>query len=147
STIAVGYAGVSGSFAVTAPTGCAWDARNTSAWMTLYNYIGNGNGRVDYVIDENGNTQGRGWYVKVNGEDSVWFEQAGNGCESVSLSSPGDTFGGSGGVGNFNVIAGGGCAWHVETASSWIQTTASGNGSRSVTYTVYENPDDAPRSG
>jgi hypothetical protein len=147
STIAVGYSGISGSFSVTAPTGCAWDARNTSAWMTLYNYIGNGNGRVDYVIGENGNTQSRGWYVKVNSEPSVWFEQAGNGCESVFLSSSSATFGGSGGVGNFNVTAGGDCAWHVETTSSWIQTTSSGNGSGSVAYTAYENPGDVPRSG
>jgi uncharacterized protein (TIGR03437 family) len=67
---------------------------------------------------------------------------------SFSLSSPGQTFGSSGGTGSVNVLTTPGCSWTAASNAAFVTITggASGSGGGAVAYTVAANTG-AARSG
>ncbi len=66
---------------------------------------------------------------------------------TFSISSPGTSFGASGGDSSFGVNAPSGCAWSASSNVAWITTNSSSSGNGTVTYTVQANGTTSPRSG
>jgi hypothetical protein len=60
--------GGSGTFAVTAPNGCAWTATTTASWITINSGAGTGNGAVSFTVSANGAGFLRTAAINVNGQ-------------------------------------------------------------------------------
>ncbi len=68
-----------------------------------------------------------------------------NGC-SFAASSSSQNFAANGGNGNFNITAGGGCAWTAQSNAAWLTTTSTGNGNGQVNYAVVANTSSTQRT-
>jgi hypothetical protein len=69
--------------------------------------------------------------------------------DDISISSPEASFGAEGGQGSFSVSAPNSCSWTVSTTDGWlsIDSSASGSGDGTVSYSVAANTDSPQRDG
>ena len=144
--------GGSGSISITPPGGnCAtgWTASTAASWITITSgSSGNGSGTVAYSVSANSGVNQRTGTISVAGELFLVTQNASAGC-TYSLSPSSQSFGASGGAGNFNVTTSAGCGWSAASSASWI-TVSSGNGgsgSGSVSYSVAAMDGTTPRTG
>jgi hypothetical protein len=139
-TFAVGASGGSYSVNVTAASGCQWQAGVSifnAGWITVTSGKSyTGSQTVKFTVAPSSTSRTGSLTV---GSTTVTVNQTGSGC-SYSVSPNGSTtFGLSGGSGSFTVTTGSSCPSTVEsTATSWLTITsaASGQGSRTVSYSV-----------
>ncbi len=142
-----------GSFAVTAPAGCAWRASPSASWIRITQGSGSGNGTVSYHLEANPGTSPRTGTIDVPGPPPVgvaakgaWGEtftvtQSGAPACTYALNPTGRSHGAGAGTGSFTVTAPAGCGWTANPTASWIQVTGggSGSGNGTVSYRIEAN--------
>jgi hypothetical protein len=134
--------GGTGSFTVTATTGCTWTATPSASWVTITSGAsGSGNGTVSYAAAANSGsarsatiTVGDQTYTVNQPAPAVSCSYALNPTSSGAIVA-------AGGSGTFDVTTTSGCTWTAATTASWIHITAGGSGSASgtVSYSVDAN--------
>ena len=140
--------GGGGSFSLTSPTGCAWTASSSDAWVTITaGGSGSGNGTVSYSVASNPTTQSRAATITAGGQ-VYSITQDGIVC-TYSLSPGSANFDSNGGGGSFSMTSPTGCTWTASSSDSWITITAGGSGSGdgTISYTVASNGTINSRSG
>ena len=136
-----------GSFAVTSPGHCAWNAASSAAWLVVTSGQGTGNGTVAYSVERNRAIAQRTATIAV-GDRTFTVTQSGDAgiCQySVSpvvfepcMSTPLDL--------TATVTTDQGCTWTAAAGASWISVVGgqSGVGSGTVRFRVSDNWE-APR--
>lgn len=130
----------SGSFTITAPSGCAWGAGTSAGWITITSgTAGSGSGGVQYDFDPNPAASVRQGDIAVSGETHT-VTQAAAACAYALLPGSASVPAG-GGVGSFTVSAPAGCGWTATSSHPWLAVTsgASGDGTRDVAYAAAAN--------
>jgi len=149
SSRSVSASAVTGSVAVSAGTGCGWNAASNAGWITLTSGAsGSGNGTVNYSVASNPSSGQRVGTMTIAGA-TFTITQSGATC-SVSLSPSSASPGASGGSGSASVTAPAGCAWTAASnATSWLTVTggSSGSGNGTVSYSVGANSQGQTRQG
>lgn len=129
------FRAVSGTVSVSAPSGCAWSASESSSFVHLTGATsGTGSGSVTYALDANGATASRSAVLMVAGRAvtlSQSFASAAPACVyRLSASSAALSY--AGGSGAFAVETAGGCEWEVVSHTGWLHVTetsaSAGNG-------------------
>lgn len=122
-----------------APSGCAWTAAPSAAWISVTG--GKGPGIAPLAISVAANTGAVRAGTIAIGSASIAITQAAAGC-TYSLSSGSLTFAHAGGQLSVNVTAGAGCDWTVAGLPRWLTATAgaSGTGNGMVTLQAAPNP-------
>ena len=149
SSLNFGSGGSSGSFAVTAGSGCSWTATASDpSWITITGGAnGNGSGTVTYTVAPNPSSSTRSGTITAGGQVFT-VTQVGGSC-AYTLSSPSLSIGNFGGIQAFAVNTSAGCSWTATSSDSWLTITggASGSGTGSVTFRIDANSGTANRSG
>jgi|GEM_PF-4569285 len=137
--------GESGSFNVTAASGCGWNATSNAPWITVTSGSGNGNGTVNFTIAANAGQARRGtitvaghtFTVNQDGECAFFLTPENM---SVGWSSSGEA--------SFYVETQVGCTWRPISNVPWLTITdaGSGNGNGTVKFR-YSYNDGNPRTG
>ncbi|MFI5142418.1 MAG: BACON domain-containing protein [Thermoanaerobaculales bacterium] len=131
--------GGSGSFNVTAGSGCTWTATPSVGWIHVTSgSSGSGSGTVGFSVDGNAGSV-RSGTITVS-DETFTINQAALVC-TYALSASSTSLPASGGSGSFNVTAGSGCAWTATPSVTWIHITSgsSGSGNGTVGYGVDAN--------
>jgi hypothetical protein len=137
----------SGSFGVTAPSGCSWGASSGAAWISVTaGSVGSGNGGVQYEVEANPASASRQGTVTVAGQTHT-VTQTAAAC-AVALSPGSASYEAAGGVGSFAVTTPIGCGWSASSSAPWLTLGAAGPTDRSGTvgFTVGANPTALSRS-
>ena len=130
--------GGTGSVAVTAGTGCGWNATSNQPWITISSGAsGTGNGTVSFSV---ASTSGPGRSGTLTVAGHTFTVNQGQGC-AFSLSSASGSAPAGGGSGSFDVKTANGCAWAASSNASWltISSGATGSGNGTVGYTAAAN--------
>jgi hypothetical protein len=143
--VTVGSGGGTGSFAVTASTGCSWTPSASASWVGVSGG-GTGNGNVTYTVSANTTGASRSASITVANR-SFAITQAGA-CNS-SISPTNVTVGETATTGTVIVTASVGCAWNASSTASWLTITSgtTGTGNGTVNYSVAANPGGPNRTG
>ena len=149
SSINISAAAATGSFTVSAPTGCFWSAQSNGYFISA-NGSGNGNGTVNYSV-QNNNGADRIGIIKI-GNQTFTVNQAGLNCTytitPTRISAP---RGGMNGAININTQPG--CTWFVNRNQFWINIQGMsdpgmfGSDARTLQFTVGAQPEPQSRSG
>jgi hypothetical protein len=134
----VGSAATTGSFSVTAGSGCAWNATTSASWLGIGAGSGtSGTGTLNYTVAANSGAARTGT-VTVGGQ-AFTLSQA-SACV-YSLSPTSASVAAGGGTGTTSLSAGTGCAWTAASSAAWltVTTATSGTGSASVGYAAAAN--------
>lgn len=147
----VGSSGGSGSFSVTAPSGCAWTASTGASWITITSSgggSGNGNGTVTFTAASNPTTSTRSGNLTIAGLTRTVNQAAAAAQCSFAVSPLSKSVKSAGGKVSFSVTAAAGCSWMASEQSSWISIAsgATGNGSGTVVVNAERNTGTEPRS-
>ena len=140
SSASVAATGGSGSFIVTAGSGCTWTASSDVTWIAP----AVSGSTVNYTVTANTGTSSRTGHIAVGGQTFTVTQAGASATCSYALSSNSISVAASGGSGSFTVTAGTGCTWTATTSVSWIATAISGS---TVNYTVAANTDTSSRTG
>jgi hypothetical protein len=136
------YGSQSTTFAVTAPSGCAWTATpSDSSWITLTwgNNSGSGSGVFQYWLAANSTGSTRTGSVEVGGQTFA-IAQADSSC---TYSTSGNTnVPATGGSVSIAVTASTGCPWSVVPDSAMISVVSGGSGTGNGTVTLSVAPND-----
>ena len=128
--------------------GCAWSARTTNSWITVLPPTnGVGIGAVSYSVQANPTALIRTGSVLVV-DQMLTVIQAGAPCTYVvAPSSRNHGFGAE--TNTIGITALTGCVWTVSNTNTWIAlvSSASGNGTATVTYRLIANPTGLSRTG
>ncbi len=128
--------GGAGTVAVTAATGCEWEAKSDSSWLTITNppsgSKGSGNGSANYKADANTGPARTG---KLTIAGTVLTITQNDGCTFI-LTPPTQTIAASGGTGSVNVTTTSGCAWTATVAANTTWLTITSGASSSATGTI-----------
>ena len=141
-------AATTGTVAVAALSGCAWDATSTAPWVTITSGdSGVGAGTVGYAVAANPATSARTTTLTIGGQPFTITQAAASCTYAVSPATP--SFPASGGPGTVSMTTLAGCPWTATTSASWITIggTGSGSGSGTFDYTVAVNAVPTARSG
>ena len=140
--------GGSGSVSATSPSGCAWAANSSDAWISISEGgLGNGNGSLSFTVAPNTTIESRSGTIVV--EDQVLtITQSRIDC-SYSLSPSSASFDSEGGSSGTSVSSPDGCQWSASSSDSWTSITSGGSGSGDgpVSFTVAANTTIQARSG
>ncbi len=129
------------SFSMTSPTGCAWTASSSDAWVTITGGAsGSGNGTISYTVASNPTINARSATITAGGQ-VFSITQDGIVC-TYSLSPGGNNFDSNGGGASFSMTSPTGCTWTASSSDAWVTITAgaSGSGNGTISYTVASNP-------
>jgi Viral BACON domain/Putative binding domain, N-terminal len=149
STQAFGKDGGAGSFAVTAPAGCAWSASTTDGWISVSSSsAADGNGTVQYNVARNSQLDARAGAISVAGRRFEVSQAGDTGlCEyrvspvelSPCMAATEITT---------SIVTDATCSWTVTPDASWLSVVGgtSGRGPATITIKVAENWD-LPRLG
>jgi hypothetical protein len=147
-TLSAAATGATGTFAMTAGTGCTWTAASSVWWLTVTSGgSGSGNGTIGYSVAANTTTTQRTGSITVGGR-TFSVTQAAAPCtfdivpNSVAAPATGTS-------GSFSMNAGTGCTWTASSNASWLTVTggASGSGNGTTNFSVAPNTSTTPRSG
>ena len=125
-------------FSVTAPSGCAWTATPSEAWIHPIRGSGTGSGTIPVGVDANTTASTRTGTVSVNGQVYT-ITQPASSC-TYQLSSP--TVTSAGGTVTITVTAPAGCPWDVELENSdpaTVTSAATGTGNGTATISIPPN--------
>jgi hypothetical protein len=146
-----GAGGGTGTFGVTAPAGCSFDAASEAAWLRVTSRrAGTPTTTFGYTVDSNSTTVSRRAAIVV-GDQRFQVTQAAQACSvSLDTSSLGSPFAASGAGGTIALTANGAnCGWAASSSVGWMTISpASGADSGPVTVAVSSNEASAaPRQG
>ena len=125
---------------------CPWSASSSVPWATISSGSpGLGSGTVVVNVSANTGAQRVG-QLTIAGKD---FYITQDGPCTASVNPPGQNFAAGGGLGSFDFISGGGCAWTAMSTANWITltTASSGSGPTVVDFSVAPNTTNAQRGG
>ncbi len=127
-----------------------YSAISNSSWINISSAAGQSSDNIVYTVSQNSGASRTGTITVTNpitGSQTLTVSQDASGC-AISLSSPNNNFGESGGVGVLNVSSGANCPTPVTSNNSWIIITEPGNGTGggTVKFLVGSNSSSA-RSG
>ncbi|HEY6328278.1 MAG TPA: FG-GAP-like repeat-containing protein, partial [Blastocatellia bacterium] len=131
------FEGGTGNFGVTTAATCFYRATDPDSWVQITSGAGTGSGTVTFTVDSDPNlAASRQSTITV--APGVEFTITQTAAPCVYMVSPsGETFGGEGGPGSFNVTTGPTCSYTPTDPDSWVQiTSGSGTGSGVVDFTV-----------
>ena len=134
----IGAAAASGSFSVTAGTGCAWNSASSASWLTIGTVSGTtDSGTLNYAATAN-TGPARSATITV-GTQAFTVSQA-SGC-TYTLNPTSASVGASGGTGSFTLTTGTGCTWSIGSGATWLVATSatSGTGSTTVNWSAGAN--------
>jgi hypothetical protein len=135
----------SGTFALTAPTGCTWSASSNQGWLTVSPANGSGNGTVTFSYTANAAGTSRSATVTAGGQ-TFTVTQAGVTC-TITLSATSQSVPASAGSGSVGVTSPTGCAWTASSSATWLTvTTTSGSGNGTVNFSYTANTSSSSRS-
>ena len=145
-TVSMPIAGGTGTAAVTATAGCAWDATSVSPWITITSGAsGQGRGNVTFSVAPNTGSA-RIAELSIAGK-VLSISQAGS-C-ALSITPTTQSAGATAGTGTpIAVTTAVGCTWTATSSVPWltIVSGATGSGPGSVTFSIAANTD-AARAG
>lgn len=125
---------------------CPWVASSSVPWATISSGSpGLGSGTVVVNVSANTGAQRVG-QLTIAGKD---FYVTQDGPCTASVNPPGQNFAAGGGLGSFEFISGGGCAWTAMSTANWITltTASSGSGPTVVDFSIAPNTTNAQRGG
>jgi Viral BACON domain/Putative binding domain, N-terminal len=131
--------GGTGTVAVTAASGCAWNATNMANWLTITSASsGSGNGSINFSAAANTGPARSGTLI-ISGQ-TFTVSQEGVSC-SFAIAPSSQNVAVAGGTGSVTVTTGGTCSWTAASSAVWIIVTAgaSGTGNGSVAFAVLPN--------
>ena len=137
-TRSVPASGGDGTIAVSAGTGCAWNAASNVSWITIASgAAGSGNGSVNYKVAA---TTGPARTGTMTIAGRTFTINQGPDC-TISLSSSSATQPAGGGAGAFDVRTAPGCGWTAASNAAWLSVTAgaAGDGNGTVRYSAAAN--------
>ena len=141
--------GGDGMVAVTAPSGCGWQAVSNDSFLTITSgSTGTGNGTVGYHVATNSTGSPRMGTLTIAGL-TFTVNQSNLSC-SYSILPTSNSFPAAGGSGSVSVMAPDGCFWKAASNDGWILVaagTGSGFGNGSVDYSVEANSSNTQRTG
>src|SRR5678815_2665998 len=138
---------VTNTVAMTAGTGCAWNATPNGSWITIISGAsGTGSGNIGYVLAANTNSNQRVGTITAAGQ-TFTITQSGVVPCTYSISPPSGSFNSSGGSSNIVITTLTGCSWTASSPVTWVTfSTTNGTGNATVTYTVAANTNTVSRS-
>ncbi|HEV3410260.1 MAG TPA: BACON domain-containing carbohydrate-binding protein [Chthoniobacterales bacterium] len=145
----VAQGGGTGSFQVSMPAGCGWQAQTSSDWISLTQSTTGGNGIVNYSVAANSSTSSRTGTITVGGATFTVTQQGAPSC-TFNVSPTSASYSKTGGKGKLTVTASSTtCGWTAQSNSAWITITSgsSGRGNGTVQYTVAKNQNGVTRTG
>ena len=142
----IGFGETQGTFVVLTDATCGWTAVSDAEWLTIVaGGTGSGGGEVTYRAAENTGATSRTGHITV-GDTVFTIAQQGQPqvCE-YDIDPVSESFGSSGGSGEFDVDTGLLCAWTAQSQAAWIHITSgsSGLGDGEVDYAVDPNTGEA----
>jgi hypothetical protein len=150
SPAAFGAAGGTGSATITTGTGCSWNARAESGWLTITgNASGSGGGVVTFAVAANTEPAARGGSLTIAGQSlSIKQEAAAIAC-TFTIAPPSAALGKDGGTGSVAVGTSSSCGWTALSEDPWLAVIdgGTGTGSGTVTYGVARNSQVGARTG
>lgn len=133
-----------GTVQILTASGCHWSVVNTSAWITVTSPLaGTNNGTLAYSVAANPTLIPRTASIIVGEEVFVITQQS---CSyTLAPQTRSHTFLAQ--TGSVALTASSICPWQIINTNSWVQILGSttGNGSKTITYTVTPNPSSEPR--
>jgi len=141
--------GGSGSFSVSAESGCSWSATTSQGWIHITGgSSGSGNGTVSFTVDTRSNASDRSGSITV-ADKSFTISQSGASSCTYSISPSSRSHSATGGSATVSVTCGGGCSWGASSNKSWITVSggSSGSGNGTVSYSVGTNSGSSSRTG
>lgn len=144
----IGSAGGTGSFDLTANSGCNWTVASSQPWLIITSPTsGSGNTTVTFRVDANSTTSNRTAVIAAGGK-SYNLTQTGAAC-TLTVDPGNRSVPASSGVFNFSVTGLAGCSWTATSNSSWLRLVGvtSGSGSGLVPLQFEENTTGIPRTG
>jgi hypothetical protein len=141
-----GAAGGTGSLTVTLPSGCAWTATASAAWITVTaGGAGTASGTATFSVAANLDPASRTGTIEVLGQ-SFAITQGGAAC-TYALAAATGTATATGGAGSVGVTSPAGCFWSATSDAAWLTITAgTGSGTGTVRFDVAANPSSVARS-
>jgi len=147
-------AGTEGTVAVTARSGCSWQAEASAAWVQfLSGTSGAGDGTIRYSVGTNVATSSRDAVITVNAATvRLTQEAAAQGC-SYQVTPAARVMPARGGGFAIRVFAPFGCRWTYTGDGGWLRVipdsdgAPNGNGNGTVVGDVLENASEAARMG
>lgn len=132
--------GATNTIAMTAGTGCAWNAVPSASWITIPSgSSGTGNGTITYVVATNSVSTARNGVITAGGQ-TFSISQEGTVACTYAISPTTAPFTASGGTSNIVVSTQTACAWTAYSPATWVTfSTTNGTGNATVTYTVAVN--------
>ncbi|MBL8210858.1 MAG: BACON domain-containing protein, partial [Bryobacterales bacterium] len=135
------FPGNSASYSLTvpAPPGCAWSVTSAPEWLVLTSTTsGTGPGQIPYTLTTNGNSVRSGLLTLSTGQ-SFGLSQMPGACTGSGTSTSWFPF--AGGTYTFHFTAPAGCGWTLAPTDNWVHVNSSlsGSGSSSVTFTLDPN--------
>jgi hypothetical protein len=123
-----GYGG-SGSFNVTVPTGCPWEAINNYTGSITLGPVthGTASGMVSFTVGVNNNTSSSQTLMIVIGPATYTITQSAGSCSQPVFNPDSLTFGNAGGLQNVAVTLPSSCPRVATVSSGWIQITSGNN--------------------
>jgi len=135
----------SGSFSVSAGSGCSWTASSNCNWLTTSS-SGSGNGTINFNLTENTGSQ-RTCNITVGGLTFTVMQEGPTPC-TYTLSPSSANYSATTLNGSFNISTSpSSCTWTASTNCSWItlvNSTSTGNGN--ITFTMSSNSNQADRT-
>jgi len=128
---AVGSLPASGSIAVTATSGCRWNATTDVGWITLTPPTGGiGNGMVSFTVSVNTSIDAsdRTGNVIIAGERATITQGASGSSCALTVDPSSQTIGAAGGAGTPIGVSTNGCRWTATSNAPWIAVMAGGTG-------------------
>jgi hypothetical protein len=145
----VGQDASNGTFAIGAPSDCAWTATSSASWLVVTSGSqGSGNGIVSYGVARNPDPVGRTGAIAVADKTFIVRQGGDIGSCQYSLSPVAFDPCMPAGSATATLTTQAGCSWTVAPNTSWltVPSGSSGSGSTAITIEFSENYD-APREG
>lgn len=130
--------------AVTAPTGCGWQAVTAVNWINVTaGATGSGNGTVTFSVAANTDDLPRTGAIIIGGQTFTVTQAGSLPVCNYAIAPAEANVGAAGATGlTVNMTVANQCIWTAETTDNWITVTggATGNGNGTVTFSVAANP-------
>jgi sugar lactone lactonase YvrE len=136
----IAYSGGGGSFNVTVPAGCPWEAI-PDPWITLGTVTqGTTSATVSFTVGFNDSLYSRTGHIQIGPATYTIAQDAGS-CSDPVFNPTSLAFGNAGGPGNVNVTLPSVCPQAASVSDGWIQIASGGNtnGSGNVGVSVAAN--------
>jgi hypothetical protein len=141
--------GGSGHVAVTAASGCTWQATSNTNWIAISPASGSGSGVVGFTVPVNLDANPQDGVISIGQQSATLHRQAGAAAPcSYAFIPTSQAAIAAGAQGSATVTAPAGCTWTAATDSAWISIQPGNHGGNgTVRYSVAPNTSSSLRTG